>query len=152
MKNLLHHYIPNRIEIKSRFLADNQWTLAEFLGEEPVIRISNMSNPAMILQRLENVFGGSAHFTIEVAQEMQKHMLEDLNNEVKEEYMSTAGLAMLYDRAGGKLNEKMMEIIITVSVYSNNPLSPYMYPLQISPCKNQPTLPYPRLLLSPQKI
>merc|ERR1711962_445501 len=91
---------------------EHQWTLAEFLGEEPVIRISNMSNPAMILQKLENVFGKNAHFTIEQAEEMQKHMLEDLNNGIKEEYMSNAGLAMLYDRSGGKLTEEMMEVII----------------------------------------
>ena len=81
-----------------------------------MIRISNMSNPEMILERMENVFGTSAHFTIEVAQEMQNHMLEDLNNGVKEEYMSNAGLAMLYDRAGGKLTEHMMEVILNVSV------------------------------------
>ena len=70
----------------------------------------------LILQKLENVFGKNAHLTIEMVEEMQKHMLEDLNNGIKEEYMNNAGLAMLYDRAGGKLTEDMMEIIINVSI------------------------------------
>ena len=104
---------------------EHQWTLAEFLGEEPVIRISNMSNPDMILQKLETVFGKDAHFTIQIAEEMQKHMLEDLNNGVKEEYMSNAGLAMLYDRAGGKLTEHMMEIILNVSVFEGSVKRPF---------------------------
>jgi len=92
---------------------EDDFSLTDFLGEEPIIRISNMTNPAMFLERLQNLFGtANPHFTIEIAKEMQKQMLEDLNAGVKEEYMSRAGMAMLYDRAGGKLTENMMDVIL----------------------------------------
>jgi hypothetical protein len=91
---------------------ENEFTLAEFLGEVPVIRISNMSNPAMILQKLKNVFGANTDFTVDIASKMQKRMLEDLRNSVKEDYMSKVGLAMLYDRSGGKLTESMGQILV----------------------------------------
>ena len=37
----------------------------------------------------------------------------------KEEYMSPAGLALLFDRAGGSLNETMRDVIVTME--SNSP-------------------------------
>ena len=42
---------------------------------------------------------------------MKAVMIEDLENNRKEEYMSTAGLAVLFDRAGGQLTAKMSEAI-----------------------------------------
>ena len=45
----------------------------------------------------------------------QENMLEDLRNNVKEEYQSRPGLAMLFDRSGGKLNTDMMNVIANVS-------------------------------------
>ena len=38
-------------------------------------------------------------------------MLEDLHQNRKEEYMSSVGLALLFDRSGGKLTKKMCEVI-----------------------------------------
>ena len=93
------------------FLPDTQWILAEFLDEEPVLRISNMSNNEMIRLKLVKSFGENPDFTDEVCGKMRQTMLDDLNRGAKEEYMSKAGLAMLYDRSGGKLNEEMADII-----------------------------------------
>lgn len=90
---------------------DTQWTLAEFLDEEPVLRISNMSNNEMIRLKLVKSFGENPDFTDEVCGKMRQTMLDDLNRGAKEEYMSKAGLAMLYDRSGGKLNGEMADII-----------------------------------------
>ena len=73
-----------------------------------------MSNPEMIQLKLTNVFGNCTDFTLDICEVMKKRMLDDLNDGVKEEYMSDAGLAMLYDRSGGKLTENMMNIIVNV--------------------------------------
>ena len=42
---------------------------------------------------------------------MKEEMLQDLRQGVKEEYHSGAGIAFLFDRSGGKLTEKMGEIL-----------------------------------------
>lgn len=44
--------------------------------------------------------------------------LSDLREGLKEEYQSKAGLAMLYDRSGGKMTEEMMDVVVNVS-YNN---------------------------------
>ena len=63
------------------------------------------------MRRLKELFGDDAQFTVEVAAEMKVVILADLRNNRKEEYMSAAGLAVLFDRAGGKLSAKMREVI-----------------------------------------
>ena len=59
-------------------------------------------------------FGENEQFTEEIAGSMQKQMLADLTQGVKEEYHSAPGLAMLFDRSGGKLNEQMMDVLSKV--------------------------------------
>eukprot|EP00794_Sanderia_malayensis_P011796 gene11796-13017_t len=71
----------------------------------------------MIVTRLKNVFGENAQFTEEMAKKMLALMLEDLHKNRKEEYMSEAGLALLFDRAGGKITAVMGEKAKSVSVH-----------------------------------
>ena len=42
---------------------------------------------------------------------MKNQMLDDLYKGRKEEYMSKVGIAMLFDRAGGKLTHAMANVI-----------------------------------------
>jgi len=92
-------------------LNPEEFDLASFFGEEAPIRMTTLSSPQMIQQKLNNQFGDHPHFSEVVALAMKKKMLEDLRAQRKEEYMSKCGLAMLYDRAGGKLTEHMSEAI-----------------------------------------
>ena len=50
---------------------------------------------------------------------MKEQMLLDVRNGRKEEYNSAAGLALLFDSAGGKLTEKMADAIAQVEVKSS---------------------------------
>ena len=88
--------------------------MAAFFGEERPIRISTLSSTAMIRQRMIGLFGEDEQFTEDMAMQMQKVMLEDLNSNRKEEYMSESGLIMLFDRAGGKLTKKMRDMVVKV--------------------------------------
>ena len=89
----------------------DDFDLAVFFGEKPPVRITTLSSPALILERLVTLFGESPQFTEERACRMREVMIDDLKNNRKEEYMSEAGLAVLFDRSGGALTEKMGEII-----------------------------------------
>ena len=91
-----------------------QFNMAEFFGEEPVMRMSTLASPAMIVKRLQNLFGEDPQFTEERAQRMKEVMLEDLHANRKEEYMSAVGLAVLFDRSGGQITAKMSEAIAKV--------------------------------------
>ena len=97
-------------------LADGEFDMAAFFGEERPIRITTVSSPAMIQQRMINLFGDDEQFTEDMAMQMKKVMQEDLNSNRKEEYMSEAGLIVLFDRAGGKLTEKMGGVAAKVEV------------------------------------
>ena len=88
-----------------------QFNMAEFFGEQPVMRMSTLASPAMIVKRLQNLFGEDPQFTEERAQRMKEVMLEDLHANRKEEYMSAVGLAVLFRRSGGKLTEKMRDLV-----------------------------------------
>ena len=90
--------------------------MAKFFGVKPVNRMNTLASPEMIRDRLVNVFGESSFFTLEIAAAMKEKMLEDLRSSRKEEYMSGVGLAILFDRAGGKLTEKMSDVIASVKV------------------------------------
>lgn len=85
--------------------------MAEFFGEKPVARITTLSTPQMIVDRLKDMFGEDPQFTVERAQEMLKVMLKDHHENRKEEYMSKVGLAVLFDRADGKLTKKISDVI-----------------------------------------
>ena len=85
--------------------------MATFFGVQPPKRISTLASINMIRDRLIDLFGDNPQFTEEIALEMHRVMIEDLTENRKEEYMSTVGIAILFDRAGGKLTAKMSDII-----------------------------------------
>ena len=90
---------------------NGQFDVAAFFGEEPPRRMSTLASLEMIRDRMVELFGENPQFTIEMAEKMKKVMIEDLTNNRKEEYMSKVGLALLFDRSGGKITEDMRDII-----------------------------------------
>ncbi|XP_064641872.1 uncharacterized protein LOC135496469 [Lineus longissimus] len=101
-------------------LTPEEFDLAAFFGEKAPIRITTMASPDMILLHLKNLFGEDPQFTLDLAYKMKELILEDLRTERKEEYMSAPGIAMLFDRAGGKLTEHMRDTIEAVDLKSAN--------------------------------
>jgi len=85
--------------------------LAEFFGMKKEVRISNMANADMILLKLNNVFGENPEFTIEMAGKMKEKMLTNAGDGRKEEYNSKAGLAILFDQAGGSMTPEMAVVV-----------------------------------------
>lgn len=90
--------------------------VAKFFGVKPIIRMSTMASAEMIRDRLITVFGEHPQFTIEIAEIMKEKMLEDLREGRKEEYMSKVGLGILFERAGGKLANDMVDGIESTQV------------------------------------
>ncbi|KAL9952350.1 hypothetical protein ACROYT_G039593 [Oculina patagonica] len=99
-------------------VGETDFDLAEFFGEEAPVRISTLSSERMIRERLVDLFGEDPQFTEEMAHKMKEKMLEDLTGNRKEEYMSAAGVALLFDRSGGKLTAKMADVIEEVEIKS----------------------------------
>ena len=93
-----------------------EFDMAKFFDVKPVVRMNTLVGTEMIRDRLIEVFGWSKAFTLEIAAEMKEKMLDDLREGRKEEYMSEVGLALLFDRAGGKLTEKMSDVIASVKI------------------------------------
>ena len=93
-----------------------EFDMAKFFDVKPVVRMNTLVGTEMIRDRLIEVFGWSNAFTLEIAAEMKEKMLDDLREGRKEEYMSEVGLALLFDRAGGKLTEKMSDVIASVEI------------------------------------
>ena len=88
-----------------------EFDIAKFFGEKPPVRISTLASTAMIITRLKELFGSNPQFNEQIAEKMKEVMLEDLRSNRKEEYMSEAGLGVLFDRSGGKLTKKMGDVI-----------------------------------------
>lgn len=101
-------------------LGEGDFNIADFFGENSPKRITTYASPDMILQRLNDLFGENEGFSLELATEMKKLMIEDLRNNRREEYMSEMGLAVLYDRAGGAITAKMRDIIAEVQVHDQS--------------------------------
>ncbi|XP_068759042.1 uncharacterized protein [Montipora capricornis] len=101
-------------------VGETDFNLAEFFGEESPVRISTLSSDDMIHERMVDLFGADPQFTMEMAHTMKEKMLEDLTGNRKEEYMSAVGIALLFDRAGGKLTAKMAEVIEEAEVKSEH--------------------------------
>ena len=94
------------------FTSDKKdFNMATFFGEKPVMRMTTLASPKMVADRLKNLFGEDPQFTEERGQRMLEVMLEDLHANRKEEYMSNVGLAVLFDRSGGKLTSTMAVVI-----------------------------------------
>lgn len=92
-------------------LGINEFDLAKFFGEKPLMRMTTLASAEMIITRLKNIFGEDPQFTIERGTRMKEVMLEDLHKNIKEEYMSAAGLAQLFDRSGGQLTGEMADVL-----------------------------------------
>ena len=101
-------------------VGESDFDLAEFFGEAAPIRISTLSSSDMICKRLVELFGEDSQFTLEMADKMKEQMLADLTGNRKEEYMSAAGLALLFDRSGGKLTGKVAEVVEQEKVESKH--------------------------------
>ena len=97
-------------------LGVGDFDMAEFFGVEAPNRITTLSTPTMIKERLINTFGEHEQFTDEIGLQMKERMLDDLRSGRKEEYMSQVGIALLFDRAGGKLTERISEVIAKLGV------------------------------------
>ena len=96
----------------------NDFDLAKFFGIDPPVRISTLADVEMVKKRLVTLFGEHEIFTTEAAKKMKEVMQENLTNNHKEEYMSYVGLAMLFDKAGGKMTDKMRAAIEDVELNS----------------------------------
>ena len=88
-----------------------EFSMANFFGQEPIMRMTTLASPGMIAARLKKIFGEDPQFTEERGKRMLEVMLEDLHANRKEEYMSKTGLAVLFDRSGGELTEEMSDVI-----------------------------------------
>ncbi|XP_065662113.1 uncharacterized protein LOC136084860 [Hydra vulgaris] len=94
--------------------------MAKFFGQEATMRISILADEVMILTRMKRLFGDHPSHTFDIAKKMRALMNDELRANRKEEYHSPMGLAMLFDRAGGKLTTAMTEAIALVNNNSVN--------------------------------
>jgi len=92
--------------------------IAEFFGIETPNHITTLASPEMIRDRLEHFFGIDPQFNVDIGLKMKEKMLEDLRSGRKEEYNSAVGIAILFDRAGGKCTEKMSDVISKIDMKS----------------------------------
>ena len=94
-------------------MGGSEFNLGDFFGVETVNRITTLASPQMVKDRLVNVFGENPLFTIDMAKKMKQTIMDDLRSEPprKEEYQSPVGIAMLFDRSGGKLTAAMSDEI-----------------------------------------
>jgi Ca2+-binding EF-hand superfamily protein len=111
-------YGERAMDLVFGFLGTGSFDLATFFGEKRANRMTPLATPKMIIDHLTSIFEESADFTPEIALQMKTLMETDLHNNRKEEYQSEVGIALLYDRAGGKLTGKMADIIATVELQS----------------------------------
>eukprot|EP00929_Paragymnodinium_shiwhaense_P052038 TRINITY_DN260_c0_g2_i1.p1 TRINITY_DN260_c0_g2~~TRINITY_DN260_c0_g2_i1.p1 ORF type:complete len:673 (-),score=189.23 TRINITY_DN260_c0_g2_i1:275-2293(-) len=90
----------------------DKFSLAEFLGmDKPPIRITTLSSPNLIVQRLKEDFGDETYFTEDVAKQMLLQMEEDLQKGKREDYSSPAGLALLYTSVTEQPTEGMTVVL-----------------------------------------
>ena len=94
------------------------FSITEFLEEEEKCRVSTVVTEEIIQYHLTKLFGETDPFTLDIAHKMKEEMLEDLMADLprKEEYKSPMGVAILFDRAGGKLTDRMAEEISKVKL------------------------------------
>ena len=90
--------------------------LAKFFNVETPQRMTTLASTKMIVTALTRFFGENPQFNEEIAFKMKETMLQDLRHGRKEEYMSRVGLAILFDRSGGKLTEAMSDEIAKVEL------------------------------------
>lgn len=97
----------------------DHFTLAKFLGvDDPPIRISTISSPSLVVQRLKQCFGEDDAFTEEIASRMLGCMITELANNIKLEHTSPMGIALLWQNVTGTLTPAMQDAIDKVRVES----------------------------------
>ncbi len=98
--------------------------IAKFFGLKAPKQLSTSTSTKVVLEKLRDMFGEDEQFTEEIATQMKSNITEDVSNNRKEEYMSRTGLALLFERAGGKLTATMRNVIqkVVVTKESNNKL------------------------------
>ena len=98
------------------FIGVGACPLGDFFGERKGNRINPFAAPKIIIDNLVALFGENPTFTMEIALRMKEKMLGDLKSHpsIKEEYASEMGLALLFNRSGGQLTEKMSQAIAKV--------------------------------------
>ena len=106
--------------IAGGFVRKGEFDIAAFFGETPPTRISTHTPSSMIMKRLTELFGENPQFNEATSMKMKEVMLEDLRTNRKEEYMSAAGLAVLFDRSGGMLTSEMGEKIAEMELKSKH--------------------------------
>lgn len=104
-------YGERSIDLVFGFLGVGDFDLAEFFGVETPNRITSLATVEMLTERLTNVFGENPQFNEKICQNMREQMLLDLRSGIKEEYHSPAGIAMLFDRSGGKLTDAISNVL-----------------------------------------
>lgn len=90
----------------------DHFSLAKFLGvDDPPIRISTLSSPALVVKRLKQCFGDDNAFTEEIASKMLKCMITELSNNIEMEHTSPMGIALLWQNVTGTLTPTMQDAI-----------------------------------------
>ena len=111
-------YGERAIDLVFGFLGVGDFDLADFFGVETPNRITTLATVDMLQDRLTKLFGANPQFNADICGEMKKKMYEDLHAGRKEEYQSAAGLAILFDRSGGKLTADMAKVIASAKTQS----------------------------------
>ena len=102
-------------------VSPGEFDTAKFFGFEYSVRINNLSSEKDILEWLEKQFGESKEFTIEMARRMKIQMkIDQIEMKCKEEYMSRAGLALLFKRAGGTLTPAIEDEVTKIEPKLNS--------------------------------
>ena len=111
-------YGARALDLVFGFIGVGDFNLGDFFGEETVNRITTLATPEMLKDRLVNLFGEDPQFTLDMAGKMKKRMMDDLRSVQprKEEYQSRVGIAILFDRSGGKLTDAMSDEIAKMKV------------------------------------
>ena len=105
-------YGKRAVDLVFGFLGVGDFDLAAFFGVETPIRITTLATKDMIRDRLMQSFGENPQFRDDkILTQMKEQMLLDLHAGRKEEYQSDAGIAILFDRSGGKLTGPMAEVV-----------------------------------------
>ena len=90
----------------------DHFSLAEFLGAgEPPIRITTLSSPKLVVERLNQCFGDNPEFTEEMGQKMLNFMEQELIDNQVCEHTSPMGIAVLWQNITGTLLPEMDEIV-----------------------------------------
>ena len=107
-------YGDRAVDLVFGFLGIGKFDMAKFFNVKTPQRITTLATKEMIITALTNHYGKDPQFNDEIAGKMKEQMLLDLRGGRKEEYMSKVGIALLFDRSGGKMTEAMCDEIAKI--------------------------------------